>query len=186
MTEYTLDSLDTMAHMAPGFTAHEDRGHTIIKAIGEIDAYSAPALTAMIRDQIRGGHHRLIVDLTGVPFLDSSGLGALVGGYKRTKAHPDGRFAVIGADKRFLDALRITGLVRVLAVYESVNQVVQARDARALSVTSGTYFRQHGSMPAPRRAIRPTLACDRGTLLQLAMLGDMDALVERSLLFGSR
>jgi len=185
VTEYTLDSLDAVADMAPGFTVHEDGGHKIIKAIGEIDAYSAPHLTAMIREQIRDGHHRLIVDLTGVPFLDSSGLGALVGGYKRTRAHADGRFAVIGADKRFLDALRITGLVRVLPVYETVGQVLQARETRPHSMVRDAYFVRYGSIPAPRKHERPQLPCDRGTLLHLASLGDVDALVERSLLFGS-
>ena len=204
MNEYTLDSPGATADLMPGFTVREDRGHVIINAVGEIDAYSAPALTATIRKQILDGHHRLIVDLSSVPFLDSSGLGALVGGYKRTKAHPDGRFAVIGACKRFLEVLRITGLVRVLPVYDDLGQVLQSLDAEP-RITPWTYYggqnvtlatvastspKLPAPTPAPERRTAadglPRLACDRTTLLHLVELGDLDALVERSLLFGSR
>ena len=215
MNEYPLDSLDTMTDMMPGFSVREDFGHTIIKAIGEIDAYNAPSLTATIRKQIRDGHHRLIVDLTSVPFMDSSGLGALVGGYKRTKVHPDGRFAVVCSAKRFLDALRITGLVRVLPVYDTLGHVVQALDLDGESHSSMWHHHsgRHAVMvtsvppqtatpiPTPTPTATPAtvqaaaeaavtttscpkLACDRTTLLHLAELGDIDALVERSLLFG--
>jgi anti-sigma B factor antagonist len=196
VNEYLLDSPGSMADMMPGFTVREDCGHTIIKAVGEIDAYSAPALTATIRKQILDGHYRLIVDLSGVPFLDSSGLGALVGGYKRTKAHPDGRFAVVGACKRFIEVLRITGLVRVLPVYESLGHVLQALEAEP-HTASWHYLARHTaasaavSIPAPSPApeaapaAAPALACDRATLLHLVELGDVDALVERSLLYGS-
>ncbi|HEV2638864.1 MAG TPA: STAS domain-containing protein [Actinocrinis sp.] len=201
MNEYLLDSTGAIADMMPGFTVREDFGHTIIRAVGEIDAYSAPALTATIRKQIRDGHHRLIVDLSGVPFMDSSGLGALVGGYKRVKVHPDGRFAVVGACKRFLEVLRITGLVRVLPVYESLGHVIQAYEIDPHAAARHHHHHTHhlgrhaataaavsipSPTPAPDAALAaPALACDRDTLLHLAGLGDVDALVERSLLFGS-
>lgn len=184
MNEHSLDILEAKADLAPGFTVREYSGHTIIMAIGEIDAYSAPALTATIREQIRGGHHRLIVDLTGVPFMDSSGLGALVGGYKRTKAHADGQFALIGADKRFLDALRITGLVRVLPVYETLGQVLQARNGQA-QTWKLDHVARHSHKPVTTSESHKSLACDRSTLLHLAEVGDMDALAERSLLYGA-
>lgn len=237
MNEFLLDSTGAM-DMMPGFTVREDRGHMVIKAVGEIDAYSAPALTATIRKQILDGNHRLIVDLSGVPFLDSSGLGALVGGYKRTKAHPDGRFAVVGACKRFLEVLRITGLVRVLPVYETLGHLIQAVDAEP-HTSSWHYLARHTaasacaatpaesadragetgaaertgagpdglggangpdgpngcggltveSIPAPATApvpaCTPALACDRDTILHLVEADDVDALVERSLLYGS-
>jgi anti-sigma B factor antagonist len=209
---HTLDTLSSVADMMPGLTVREDCGHTVIEAIGEIDAYSAPALTATIRREILDGHHRLVVDLSGVPFMDSSGLGALVGGYKRTKAHADGQFAVIGACKRFLEILRITGLVRVLPVYETLGQVLEAHGGRSSGATATAAAIATAAVPATPAAPRfgavritpaaplripapasvlirskcPTLACDRDTLLHLVELGDVDALVERSLLYGSR
>lgn len=214
MNLHTLDTLSSVADMMPGLTVREDCGHTVIEAIGEIDAYSAPALTATIRREILDGHHRLVVDLSGVPFMDSSGLGALVGGYKRTKAHADGQFAVIGACKRFLEILRITGLVRVLPVYETLGQVLEAHGSGSSGVTAAATATATATVPAtvPQTAPRfgavritpaaplripapasvlirskcPTLACDRDTLLHLVELGDVDALVERSLLYGSR
>jgi anti-sigma B factor antagonist len=205
VNEYALDNADGMTELMRGFSVREDSGHTIIMAVGEIDAYNASALTATIREQIRRGHHRLVVDLTAVPFVDSSGLGALVGGYKRTRVHADGKFAVISVARRFLDALRITGLVRVLPVYESFSEILQTRDGNAYS-HSYSLVSQHYGLPQsqpksqpqlhsqPRHAgpaaalaviNRPGLACDYQTLRQLAAQGDVDAIVERSLLYGS-
>jgi anti-sigma B factor antagonist len=203
VNEYALDNADGMTELMRGFSVREDSGHTIIMAVGEIDAYNASALTATIREQIRRGHHRLVVDLTAVPFVDSSGLGALVGGYKRTRVHADGKFAVISVARRFLDALRITGLVRVLPVYESFSEILQTRDGHAYShsyslVSQRYVLPQALPLPQPRSqprhagpaaptaaTARPGLACDYQTLRRLAAIGDVDALVERSLLYGA-
>jgi anti-sigma B factor antagonist len=57
--------------------------HTIVELGGELDVSTVPRLRERLADLIADGHHHLVVDLQGVDFLDSTGLGVLVGGLKR-------------------------------------------------------------------------------------------------------
>jgi anti-sigma B factor antagonist len=68
-------------------TTREEGGRTIVEVGGEIDVYSAPALRDRLNGLVAEGHHDLIVDMQGVEFLDSTGLGVLVGGLKRVRTH---------------------------------------------------------------------------------------------------
>jgi anti-sigma B factor antagonist len=67
-------------------TRHED-GHTIIEVGGEIDVYTAPKLRDKITELVGNGVYDIIVDMEAVEFLDSTGLGVLVGGLKKVRAH---------------------------------------------------------------------------------------------------
>jgi anti-sigma B factor antagonist len=94
-------------------------GRAVVKISGEIDAYS----TARLRQQLVGisqaGHHRLIIDMTNVPLMDSSGLGVLVGAMKRARANR-GDVCIIGAGDRIVQTLRITGLTQVFPAFGSL------------------------------------------------------------------
>jgi anti-sigma B factor antagonist len=52
--------------------------HAVITITGEIDAYSAPQLRHVLREQIDQGVERMVLDLRGVAFIDSTGIGTLV------------------------------------------------------------------------------------------------------------
>ena len=60
-------------------TRHEG-GHTIIEVGGEIDVYTAPKLRDKITELVGNGEYNLVIDMEKVDFLDSTGLGVLVGG----------------------------------------------------------------------------------------------------------
>ena len=62
------------------------QGFHIIEVSGEIDVYTAPKLREVIISAIDRGNTRLIVDIEKVAFLDSTGLGVLVGALKRVRA----------------------------------------------------------------------------------------------------
>ncbi len=64
-----------------------------------------------------------------VGFLDSTGLGVLVGGLKRVRAH-DGSLGLVCTQKRILKIFRITGLAEVFGIYETVDQAIAARKGR--------------------------------------------------------
>ncbi len=64
-----------------------------------------------------------------VGFLDSTGLGVLVGGLKRVRAH-DGSLDLVCAQQRILRIFRITGLTQVFGIYETVDQAIAAKDRR--------------------------------------------------------
>ena len=64
-----------------------------------------------------------------VGFLDSTGLGVLVGGLKRVRAH-DGSLDLVCTQQRILKILKITGLTQVFAIYETVDQAIAAAKGR--------------------------------------------------------
>ena len=64
------------------------------------------------------GKHQIVVDLEGVDFLDSTGLGVLVGGLKRLRSH-DGDLALVCTQHRILKVFEITGLTKVFSIHDS-------------------------------------------------------------------
>jgi anti-sigma B factor antagonist len=99
--------------------------HTVVRIAGEIDVYTAPKLREALIDLVNDGHYHLIIDVEGVEFLDSTGLGVLVGGLKRVRAH-NGSLAVVCTQERLLKIFRITGLTKVFSIRESVDAALTA------------------------------------------------------------
>ena len=64
------------------------------------------------------GHYDLIIDMEQVEFLDSTGLGVLVGGLKRVRTH-EGSLRLVCTQERLLKIFRITGLTKVFAIHGS-------------------------------------------------------------------
>lgn len=96
---------------------------TIIEVSGEIDVYTAPRLRERIISLVDAGHYRLVVDMERVEFLDSTGLGVLVGGLKRVRAH-EGGIDLVCTQGRILRIFRITGLSKVFDIFDSVPDAV--------------------------------------------------------------
>ena len=98
---------------------------TIVAVGGEIDVYTAPKLRDKITELVGDGHHDLVIDMEEVDFLDSTGLGVLVGGLKKVRAH-DGSMELVCTQDRLLKIFRITGLAKVFTIHESVDQALGA------------------------------------------------------------
>jgi anti-sigma B factor antagonist len=101
--------------------------HCILELGGEIDVYTAPRLREQLIDLVADGNYHLVVDMERVDFLDSTGLGVLVGGLKRVRAH-DGTLRLVCTQERILKIFRITGLTKVFPIHDSVEQAVSAVD----------------------------------------------------------
>lgn len=97
--------------------------YSLIGLSGEVDVYSAPKLRETIKDLVDEGSYNIIVDLEKVAFLDSTGLGVLVGGLKRVKHH-DGELGIICGQEKILRIFRITGLTKVFPIYASRDEVL--------------------------------------------------------------
>jgi anti-sigma B factor antagonist len=93
-------------------------GRTIVAVGGEIDVYTAPRLRDRITELVSAGNYNLVVDMEQVEFLDSTGLGVLVGGLKKVRAH-DGSMELICNQDRLLKIFRITGLAKVFTIHSS-------------------------------------------------------------------
>jgi anti-sigma B factor antagonist len=103
-------------------------GFPVVAVHGEIDVYSAPALKDAVTDLLGPDHPAVIVDLTDVGFLDSTGLGALVAA--RTSAtDAQVRLLVVSDRDRILKLFRITGLDGVFEIYATVDEAVAALGA---------------------------------------------------------
>ncbi len=100
---------------------------TVLEIAGEIDVYTAPKLREQLVDLVNAGSYQLVVDLERVEFLDSTGLGVLVGGLKRVRAH-DGSLSLVCTQERILKIFRITGLTKVFPIHTSVGQAVTAAE----------------------------------------------------------
>ncbi|MBM9464108.1 STAS domain-containing protein [Aeromicrobium sp. YIM 150415] len=102
--------------------------HHIIAVEGEIDVYTAPKFREAVVAAIDAGHTRLVVDIENVAFLDSTGLGVLVGALKRVRAE-DGSLDIICTSDRLLRIFSITGLDKVFGLHESYEALAQADSA---------------------------------------------------------
>jgi anti-sigma B factor antagonist len=106
---------------------HYDKdGIEIVDVEGEIDISTAPRLRELLIDLVSQNHYQLVVNLEKVGFLDSTGLGVLVGGLKRVRAH-DGSLDLVCAREQILKIFRITGLTKVFGIYETVDQAIAAK-----------------------------------------------------------
>jgi anti-sigma B factor antagonist len=109
---------------------HYDKdGIEVIDVQGEIDIYTAPRLRELLIDLVSKNNYQLVVNMDKVEFLDSTGLGVLVGGLKRVRAH-DGSLDLVCTQERILKIFRITGLTKVFAIHQTVNQAIAARKGR--------------------------------------------------------
>ena len=103
----------------------EEGGDSLVfKLRGSLDLATAPMVRAALSEATEKGGHHLIVDLTQLEFLDSTGLGVLIGAHRRA-AERGGSFRLIVNDGPISRLLNITGLVTVFAAYHSLD------DARA-------------------------------------------------------
>ncbi len=107
-------------------STYDEGDHKVVKVGGEIDVYTAPKLREQLIDLVSSGAYHLIVDMEGVDFLDSTGLGVLVGGLKRVRAH-EGTLRLVCTQERILKIFRITGLTKVFGIHDSVDEAITAR-----------------------------------------------------------
>jgi anti-sigma B factor antagonist len=100
-------------------------GCAVLWVAGEIDVFTAPLLRERILDLTAKDVVHIIVDLSGVVFLDSTGLGVLVGGLKRVRAH-DGSLTLVINAERVHRIFRITGLANVFPPHPSLLDAINA------------------------------------------------------------
>jgi anti-sigma B factor antagonist len=98
---------------------------SVVTVAGEVDVYTAAQLRAVLDEEIGAGHARLVVDLDQVSFLDSTGLGVLVGRLKLVRNH-SGWLRIVCSNDRILRVFRITGLDKVFGIHDSLEEALAA------------------------------------------------------------
>ena len=106
-------------------TTVADGAATVIEATGRLDMVAAPQLKALIQAAVTKGQTPVVIDLSGVAFMDSTGLAALISGLRVTRqAGSDLRIA--GAASQVLSVLQMTGIDRVIQPYANINEAIHA------------------------------------------------------------
>ena len=100
-------------------------GRAVVAVGGEIDVYTAPKLRDCITELVGAGTYDIVIDLEAVEFLDSTGLGVLVGGLKRLRSH-DGDLTLVCTQHRILKVFEITGLTKVFSIFDTVDAAVSS------------------------------------------------------------
>jgi anti-sigma B factor antagonist len=113
-----------------GLDVVERNGFAVLAVHGEVDVYTAPQFREQLIQLVDQGHRKIVIDLEGVEFLDSTGLGVLVGGLKRVRSH-DGDLALVCTQRRILKVLEITGLTKVFSIHDSVDAATSGEAGRA-------------------------------------------------------
>jgi anti-sigma B factor antagonist len=110
----------TTANSAGDFdvTAVIDGASATVVIRGELDVYTAPTLRSRLQELFDAGITHLILDLAELGFIDSSGLGVIVGALKRVKEH-EGNLVLRSPSRSTSKVLEITGLSRILDVVDS-------------------------------------------------------------------
>jgi len=97
--------------------------YSVCRPAGELDAYTVGQFREALAELAE--EKRLLIDLSDVPFMDSAGLGALIGGIRRTREN-EGEVAVACNRPTLTRLLHTTGFDRIVPVKESLEEALEA------------------------------------------------------------
>ncbi|MHB8669164.1 MAG: STAS domain-containing protein [Acidimicrobiales bacterium] len=101
----------------------ERDGYTLCRPIGELDAYTVGQFRQSLGEL--ASHPKLLIDMSDVPFVDSAGLGALIGGIRRAR-EAGGEVAVSCNRPTLVRLLHTTGFDRIVTVTQTVEEAARA------------------------------------------------------------
>jgi anti-sigma B factor antagonist len=104
-----------------------DEGVVVCTVVGELDVATAPKLRQELVRAVSEsvGPPRIVVDLAGVDFLDSTGLGVLLGGLKRVRAK-DGALALARAESQVRKVFEVTRVIEILPIHDELDAAIAA------------------------------------------------------------
>ena len=101
----------------------EIAGWTVVSVYGELDVATSPSLRERLIQLVGDGSTRLVLDLQGVDFLDSTGLGTIVSALKRARTH-GGDLRLVCSESRILRLFEITGLDKAVSLHASLDDAI--------------------------------------------------------------
>ena len=102
----------------------------MLRVHGEVDMASAPELRRQLVGLVDAGRPHIVVDLELVEFMDSTGLGVLIGGVRRTRAS-GGDLRIVCTNDRLVSLFEITGLAAAYRLYADVASALDAPPSSA-------------------------------------------------------
>ncbi|SEF55005.1 anti-anti-sigma regulatory factor, SpoIIAA [Caloramator fervidus] len=96
----------------------------IVKMIGELDHHSAEEVRIKLDNKIdETGLNKIIFDFAGVNFMDSSGIGVVIGRYKKVKEF-NGKVALINLKPHVKKVFELGGLFKIIKEYDSLQKAL--------------------------------------------------------------
>lgn len=115
---------DTVVSVQIVVHAHSEGDWTVLTVAGELDVLGAPELRQSVMDAVKNGQHRLVLDLSGVDFIDSFGIGVLVGALKRVRLL-DGDLMLVVAEPRVRRVFEVCDLDRVFTLHLTLAEALE-------------------------------------------------------------
>ena len=106
------------------YKTREEGGYTVLELTGDIDLSCSPDARGQILDCLDKKRH-LLVDMSAVSYIDSSGVASLVEGYQTAKKK-NLRFGLIGISEAAMNVLQLARLDKVFPISASVEERIQA------------------------------------------------------------
>jgi anti-sigma B factor antagonist len=111
----------------------EEQGYKILEVEGEIDVYTAPQFKEAVNKIIAGGQKDLIVDMSQVSYMDSSGFGTLLSATKRLRPE-GGTVNLVSVNSAIDRMLRITRLNTVFGIYSTTSDAIESIQSGRASI----------------------------------------------------
>jgi len=109
----------------------ETEGLPVIDVSGEVDIYTTPQFKEAVTEILQQGHIHIIINLTDVSYMDSSGFGTLLSATKRLRPQNGGIF-LVGCNEAVSRMLDITRLNTIFTVVHTEEEAVAAVAASLL------------------------------------------------------
>ena len=103
------------------YNTREEGGYKLLELSGEIDLHYSPQARKQILDLLGKGHS-LLVDLSAVEYIDSSGVASLVEGFQLSK-NKDLKFGLIGVSDAAMQVLQLARLDKVFPIYNAIADI---------------------------------------------------------------
>lgn len=110
-------------HPEPVHLERPEPGVVLLRARGDVDAYTAPGLRTQLHELTGGEEQLVVVDLAEITFIDSAGLGTLVGAHRRMR-EAGGRLRIVRPPALVARAFELTGLDEVLEFADDREQAL--------------------------------------------------------------
>ena len=102
---------------------HAEGPWSVLTVAGELDVVGGPELREQVMTEVRRGNHQMVLDLTGVDFIDSFGLGVIIGALKRVRLL-DGDLRLVVPEPRLRRVFEVCDLDRVFTLHLTLAEAV--------------------------------------------------------------